>query len=161
MDTPYEAYSYLVRSGVVAKTGYLEMGRYLNELRTDNRWREAVGDGITSWSGFLRQPEIGLSQHEATKLMKIYNRLGTYDLSEISLPNLKKLVDLDEITEEVIDQARTLSDKDFKEALAENRNITERTYTYQVMKKCVETGNMTKVHDLSSELIKDTFNLDD
>lgn len=159
--TPYETYQDLVAYGNTAKFSYVEMGRYLNELRTDNKWREAVGDGITSWSGFLRQPEIGLSQHEATKLMKIYNRLGAYDLTEISLPNLKKLVELDDITEEVIEQARTLSDKDFKEVLAENRNITERTYTYQVMKKCNETGNMTKVHDLSSELIKSTFNLND
>lgn len=159
--TPYETYANLISVGDVARTNYIAMGEYLMELRANDKWKEAVGEGVTSWSAFLKQPEIGISVGEATKLMKIYNRLGDYDVSDISLANLKKLVDIENITEEIIDQARTLSDRDFKEALAENDNITERTYTYIVMKKCNETDSMRKVHDISSDLIKDTFNLDD
>ena len=159
--TPYETYQDLIAYGNTAKFSYVGMGKLLMELRVNNKWKEAIGDGITTWSAFLKQPEIGLSVGEADKLMKIYNRLSDYDVNEISLVNLKRLVDVEHLTEDIVDQARTLSDKDFKEVLAENENISERTYVYMVMKRCKETGNMTKVHDLSSEVIKDTFNLND
>lgn len=159
--TPHDTYETLVSCGTEAKANYIAMGKLLMELRVNNKWKEAIGDGITTWSAFLKQPEIGLSVGEADKLMKIYNRLADYDVNEISLVNLKRLVDVEHITEDIVDQARTLSDKDFKEVLAENENISERTYVYMVMKRCKETGNMTKVHDLSSEVIKDTFNLND
>ena len=63
--------------------------------------------------------------------------------------------------ESYLDQAKMLSDKDFREAMVENQNITDRTYTYSVMKRCKETGSMTKVHGLDSDDIKNKFNLND
>lgn len=142
------------------------MGRLLCDLKDGNKFKDAVG-GIDNWDDFLKQPEIGLSRLEGDRLMKIYIKLivekdvEVSALAGISLQNLKKLTEVDDVTDEIINQAQMLSDKDFKEVLAENKNIETRTYKYMVMRKCNETGNMTKVHGIESETIKQTFNLNE
>lgn len=152
----YNAYTKLVSTCRVAKNNYLAMGELLSELKTGDKFKDAVGDTET-WNQFLKQPEIGLSIGEADKLIKIYNRLVLDNsieitkLENISLKNLKKLSDQETITGELVDMAMTLSDQDFREVIAENSGIMERTYTYMIMKKCKETGSMTKVHGYSNE----------
>lgn len=160
----YNAYTKLVSTCKVAKNNYLAMGELLNELKTGDKFKEAVGDTET-WNQFLKQPEIGLSIGEADKLIKIYTKL-VFDnnveitkLENISLKNLKKLSDQETITGELVDMAMTLSDQDFREAITENKGIMDRTYTYMIMKKCKETGSMAKVHGINSDEIVEKFNL--
>lgn len=145
---------------------YLAMGLVLKNLKENSRWRESVGDGgIETWDDFLKQPEIGISRLEADRMMKAYSVLveekgySIEDLKNIPVASIKRLIEID-IDDNVIEQAKTLTTKDFKEAIAENNNIQERTYTYMVMRRCKETGNMTKVHGITSEEIKGTFNLE-
>lgn len=119
----------------------------------------------------MKQPEIGLTVGEANKLIDLYTtfvlELGYSEeqLSSISLKNLKVLLPLVkqgvQNLEELMDQARTLSDKDFKDALIEtSESLVEvpRTYKYVVMKVCNETKNMSKVHEITDE-IKQQLNL--
>lgn len=164
--TPSEIYQSLVSTNRIFKLNYIEIGRLLCDLKDGNKFKDAVGC-VETWDDFLKQPEIGLSRLESDRLMKIYKKLildkdvEVSALAGISLQNLKKLTEVEEVTDEIITQAQTLSDKDFKEVLAENKNIETRTYKYMVMRKCIETGNMTKVHGIESEIIKQTFNLNE
>jgi hypothetical protein len=166
MDAP-ELYESLVLEVQSETHNKINMGGLLYTLKENDEWRKAIGDGVDTWDDFLKQPEIGISRLEADRLMKVYKKFfvdNAYDkdsLSSISLKNLIRLSEIRDVTDEIIDQARTLTDKDFKEVLAENDDIKERTYTYMVMRKCKETGNMTKVHDITSDEIKDKFNINE
>ncbi len=147
-------------------TCYLQKGEVLTMLKEDDAWRRAVGEGIDTWDDFLKQPEISISRLEAERMMKawsIANSSGRslVDLEQIPVASIKKLTELENITDEILNQAITLSVKDFKEAIAENENIQTRTYIYMVMRKCKETGNMTKVHGIESDFIKETFNINE
>lgn len=148
------------------------MGKLLRELKDGDKYKEAVGAGIDTWNDYLAQPEIGLSIGEANRLVQIYGefvvRLGfdeeyvaTIPLKSIHylLPIVKSMDGEDDV-DGLLEDARNLSQKDFKERLFEIKHEDkERTYEYLVMEKCIETGNMTKVHDVNSDLIKETFNL--
>jgi len=168
---PHELYTSLTNTTLRIRGDSIAMGQILKELKDNDKYKESVGD-IDTWNQFLKQPEIGLSVSEADTLIEIYEefvqRLGfdKSDLNEISLKNLKKLLPFAKTRgsaeiESYLDQAKMLSDKDFREAMVENQNITDRTYTYSVMKRCKETGSMTKVHGLDSDDIKNKFNLND
>lgn len=171
MDLATRTYTALVADVIASNDRRIEIGAKLHYLKTDDNWRQAVGEGgIDNWDDFLKQPEIGLSRLEADRLIKIYQTFFTTDkfnhysqeqIMSIPFKNLVKLTELDEITDDVIEQAMFLTDRDFKEVLAENKNVTARTYTYMVMRKCKETGNMTKVHGITSEEVKDKFNINE
>lgn len=172
--SPYELYTSLVAKSKVMNYNYIELGRVLKGLKDGDKWLEATG-GIDTWQSFVKQPEVGLSVKEAETLITIYTVFVEdfgYDvdyLSGISIKNLKLLLKLshdvdlrssDPNIEELLEQAKMLSDRDFKEAIIEKDMALgemSRTYTYSIMQKCNETGTMRKVHGISSQLVKDTF----
>lgn len=170
----FNAYVKLVGTCQGIKSNYLEIGKLLSELKVNDKYKEAVGDTDT-WNMFLKQPEIGLSIREADQLIEIYDlyvgilHIDEDYLASISLKNLKRMIPVvreiiqtteDKVpTTELFEQARTLSDQDFREVLAENNGVTERTYTYSIMKRAKETGSMTKVHGITSDEIIEKFNL--
>ena len=84
------------------------------------------------------------------------------DFQGISYMNLLRLAMLPKVTDELIEQARTLSDRDFREVIVENNtpNYTP-TYSYMVMRKCKETGSLTKVHGITSDEVAQAFNLNE
>lgn len=168
---PHELYTSLVAKTEVMNYNFISLGKTLRDLKEGDRFKKAVGD-IDTWQHFVKQPEIGLTVGEANKLIDLYTTFVTElgyseeQLSSISLKNLKVLMPVAkqgvQNLDELLEQARTLSDKDFKDALIETKESLEevpRTYKYVVMKVCNETKNMSKVHDLSSELIKEKLNL--
>lgn len=168
---PHELYMSLTSATFRMRDDSIAMGQILKELKDDEKYKESVGD-IDTWNQFLKQPEIGLSVTEADNLIEIYEefviRLGftRTDLSDVPIKNLKKLLPFAKTrgsveVEPYLDQARLLSDRDFREAIAENQNITDRTYSYSIMKRCKETGSMTKVHGIESDDIKNKFELND
>jgi hypothetical protein len=166
----HQLYTSLVAKTEVMNYNFISIGGVLRELKEVDRFKEAVGDTDT-WQHFVKQPEIGLTVGEANKLIDLYTtfvlELGYSEeqLSSISLKNLKVLMPVAkqgvQNLEELLEQARTLSDKDFKDALIEtSESLVEvpRTYKYVVMKVCNETKNMSKVHDITDE-IKQQLNL--
>lgn len=163
------------------KMNFLEQGKLLYNLRKNSLYREAIGDGGSdSWHEYLSQPEIGMSPTQANKLLNIYElfilklQYSEEEIIKISVKTLNYLIKkgdefagLDRGTqEEIISQAQILSHKDFKEAYFDNKSEAseklgkdkdERTYEYVLMKKCHQTGNMTRVHDISSQDIESAF----
>ena len=162
--TPHELYISLITKTDLINFHFLSLGKILRDLKEEDNYKKAIGDTDT-WQHFVKQPEIGLTVGEANKLIDIYQTyiedLGYSEeqLSSISFKNLKILLPIIkegvQNHEELIDKARTLSDKDLKDALIETEeSLVEvpRTYKYVVMKICKETKNMSKVHELTEEI---------
>lgn len=174
LPTPFDLHGQLLESILFTKTGFVIIGKLLYKLKTDSVFLQAVGEGINTWEDYISQPEIGLARGEASRLIQIYEQfvlrlgLSEEEVSKIPVKNIHYLLPLVKgATEEnaddiraLIDDATHLSQKDFKERVYESKNeIDNRTYEYLIMKKCIETGNMTKVHDISSEQIKESLNI--
>lgn len=146
------------------------LAQKLYTLRRYELWRFAVG-GYDSWEDYLKQPEIGISRHKADKLVRIYEFFIVNDtftpedlkdvpwqaLDYISKKNFDKF---SPSYAELIEAAKHLTPKDFKERYFElSQPEVERTYSYVIMRKCDQTGNLEKVHEVESEQIKKAFNL--
>jgi len=155
------------------KKNFLKQGELLYWLRKNSSYREAIGDGgVDSWHDFLAQPEIGMSPTQANKLLNIYElfikklKYAEEEIIKIPIKTLNYLVKSKEDFEkldkgkqdEIVSQAQVLNYKDFKEAYFDQKNESNkgqiiRTYTYVLMQKCDQTGNLSKVHAVdSSEL---------
>ena len=174
--TPHELHKMLCSVVSISKKGFVAMGKILRELKDHDKFKKAIGSGIDTWEEYLRQPEIGLSTGEANRLISIYQefvlRLG-YDeetISKVPLKNVHYLLTLAKKmkTQEEVDpllaDATLLSQKDFKlriyDAKAEEMGIAAtKTLEYFIMAKTLETGTLERVMGISSDLIKDTFNL--
>ncbi|HRF70290.1 MAG TPA: hypothetical protein PKV66_02540 [Candidatus Pelethenecus sp.] len=168
--TPWEIYTIFTKSVYENKLNFLEQGKLLSMLRKNSLYRDTVGEGINSWHEFLAQPEIGMSPTQANKLLNIYElfikklNYAEEEIIKIPIKTLNYLVkrkeEFEELgkdkQEEIIEQAKVLSFKDFKEAYFDQKNEDNkkgevRTFTYVLMQKCDQTGNMTKVHAISSD----------
>lgn len=148
------------------------MGKLLYELKKGG-FKDAVGAGIDTWDDYIAQPEINLSKGEADRLVQIYEQfvcrfgLTEKQMSEIPIKNLHYLLPIvkrqrdshDEGTLELIESASVLSQKDFKLRVGEIKYDGNLTYEYMVMKRCNETGSLSKVHDISSKAIQDVFGI--
>ncbi len=174
MDSPRSLHEYLLKIIHVAKSSVVLMGKTLYYLKSEDKFKEAVGRGADTWADYLRQPEIGLSTQEANRCIQIYEllvlKLGYEErtISEIPaknlhylLPLVKKMNSKDEADELVAD-ATLLSQKDFRERVVEKK-IDElglrREYEYILIRKVVQTGTMEKLHDITSEILMQTFDL--
>lgn len=147
-----------------SKKSFIVIGRILSELKEDDNYKTAIGD--MTWVDYLTQPEIGLSKGEAERLIQIYEefikRLGFEEdfISQIPIKNIHYLLPIikkkdKEEVEPLIEDALHLSQKDFKDRVYEVKHEEDdRTYTYLIMKKCDQTSNMQRVHDISSEDIE-------
>jgi len=168
-EEAHEDYQKLVDCVALGKELDVYKGKQLWRLKANNLYKKAIGEGgIDTWNDFLKLPEIGLSTSEANRLMDIYEQFVVkleYSEKEIAqaktkalhylLPVAKRGEVSKETMDELLESAQHLTLSQFKEELydAKTEYKGERTYTYMVMCKCNETGNMQKVHGLSSELI--------
>lgn len=171
IESAVEKHQSLVKAIESAKYNFLLVGKLLYELQQGELFRSAIGDGCDNWDSYISQPEIGLSRGEAGRLSQIYEyfvvRYG-YDtdrVGRIPVKNLHYLLPIakkgsKEEIEALIDDAEHLPQNDFKEICYSKKNETEeRTYEFLIMKRCVETGTMSRIKGISSEAIKETFNL--
>lgn len=171
---PVTAHHLLVGYTNNAKKSFIYMGMTLYYLKKENNFKLSTG-GVDTWEEYLAQPELSLNSGEANCLMQIYEtfciKIGKTpdEISEVPIKNLhyllpkaKKEEDVEKI-EELIEDAKVLSQHDFKERLHESYSPQNDTLTYEyfVMKKCVETNKMNKVSNIDSGMIKEAFNLDD
>lgn len=176
MSTPYELHEDLIAIVKKTKTNFIEQGRCLYLLRKNSMYREAIGDGGSdSWHEYLSQPEIGMSPTQANKLLHIYElfikKLNYSEKEIIQIPVktlnylIKRQAEFERLgkdkQDEIIEQGKVLSFKDFKEAYFDQKSEESnevRTYEYIIMRKCHQTGNMTKVHEYGSDDIKIMMN---
>jgi hypothetical protein len=139
-----------------------EMGAILHRFKSDQLWEEEIGEGVGGFHDFVAMPEIGLTTREANVLIQDYEFIEELGLDAEALPtaNLRHMVKTNRgITGEMVEAAMHLSPKDFKERYYDiAKPEGERTYTYMVMRRCIETGNLEKVHGVESEEVLQAFN---
>ena len=173
IGSPREVHDELLQIVHFSKKSIVVLGKLLSGLKRDDMFKKAVGNGADTWEDYLKQPEIGLSTAEAAKMIQVYEefivRLG-YDEDTVSdipnknmtylLPLIKKISSQEE-ADELIADATLLSQKDFKLKLFEVKMGERATkhLEYFIMAKTMETNTLERVHDISSDLIKQTFNL--
>jgi hypothetical protein len=151
---------------------YLTQGEILNKLRNDELYR--LTNGGMDWEDYLRQPEVSLTTGQARQMIECYQLfcvnmgmsaedLGWYPLSALRfiLKKYKKgQIDDARKIKEILEASKSLSLRDLREHYHDEVIQMERTYEYVIMKRCKETNNLTKVHEVSSEDIKSKFNLE-
>lgn len=140
------------------------IGDLLLRLRQGEKYLKAVGSGVDSWSDYLSQPEIGMSVAEANNLINVYKLVCTYPIPEedylqIPLATLKEMVRQDTQSEELIETAKNLSTRDFKDRYFEATHDEEpsKDFVYMIMKRSLDTGNLKKVHGIESTDILNVF----
>lgn len=140
------------------------LGRTL--LAAKGYYKEMIGEGINTFPDFLAQPEVGLSATDAKHLILLVEWLDATGLrlEELNLATARFCASKGILDPELFEDMKTLSVKDFKERHYEVKKglelgEDERTYTYLVMKKCNETGNLSRVY-VEEELIKDLIPTD-
>lgn len=170
--SPYEYHKALLKLIQDSKRNFMVMGELLYHLREDDNFKEAVGEGIDTWIDYIKQPEIGLSKGEANRLVQIYENFvhrlefKPEDIAQIPIKNLHYLLpvvkemDNSKDVQNLLDEASSLSQSDFKERIYDIRHDEERTYTYIIMKKSDQTGALSRVYDISSDDIISKFNLE-
>lgn len=115
------------------------------------RYGEMVGDGINTWHDFLAQPEVGISVREANemiKLLELETAIGV-PLTQLNLATARFAASKGIYDYDLIEDMKVLSIKDFKDRHYDTvvkEDNAPRTYKYMVMKRCVETGNLTRVY---------------
>lgn len=146
-------------------------GRTLWELKADNTYKKSFGEGgDDSWAAFLKNPEIGLTVSEANRAMQLYEYfILKYEFSETDLahipvkslnymlPRLKSGEIGKENIGELVEAARNLTFADFRDTFYDVTDSGVRTYQFLIMKKCNETGNLSKVHNIASDRISAAF----
>ena len=151
-------YQELVASIESYREYHIAMGELLSIAKEQKIWQTDIGEGIDTWYDFLAQPEIGMGVHEANTLISVFKlsqSIGLADTIQIPPQTLKYMAKVGGDVED----AKVLTTKDFKDKYYEDKHKKdERTYTYLVMKRCTETGNMTKVHGVESEEVLTAFN---
>lgn len=139
------------------------LGGQLWVMKQFNTYR--IATGVNTWEEYLEQPEVNISKHRASKLVGLYIyfveqlKLSPEEITDVptyALDYIKKAELNDKLQIiSIFDDSKYLSKKDFKEKFHDDVVQTERTYSYLLMKKCNETGNMVKVHDVPlSELFE-------
>lgn len=145
------------------------LGKYLYRLKANNDYQKAVGEGINTWADFLKMPEISLDSREANRAMEIYEELcikrgySTEMVAEAGTKNLHYMLpmvkrgDLDDHDiKQLIEEGRDLPQASFRERLQDIKG-GDRHYEFVLMRRCVETNNLQKVHDITSEQIVKAF----
>lgn len=146
------------------------LGQQLFRLYANGDWQKAIGQEI-SWEEFLMMPEVNLDKREATRAMEIYEEFcvkrghSTEMLAEAGVKNLHRLLPMvkrgqleDGQIGELLKAGAALPQKSFKETLYDAKNPGgTRTYRFEIFRRCNETNNLQKVHDIESEKIVEAF----
>lgn len=169
VEAPDVIHQYLVQVIQRSKKSFVKVGQLLYDLKKSGAYKKAVGDGIDTWDDYISQPEINLSRAEADRLMQIYEQfvlirgIDRERLSEVPIKNLHYLLPLAKKgganIEELLDAAATLRQHDFKARVGELQYNGELTYEYMIMRRCIETGSLSKVREIPSDVIVDWMEL--
>lgn len=168
-DKAFDIHNGLLGYRATSKKEEWDLAAILYVLRRRELWRFAVG-GFDSWEDYLKQPEVGLTRHKADKLVRIYEYFiiqNKYTVAQLwdtpwyALDYISKKKPDPSLIQTLLEDAKHLTPKDFKENYFDATEVGDRTYSYVLMRKCDQTGNLEKVHELDSETIKTKLGLDD
>jgi len=96
----------------------------------------------------VKSPEIGFTPHEANTLIKMHDMFSLLEPEDLPSHHSMKLMVNKKVDMKLLESAKTLSVTDFKESIKDEEIGTqERTYTYEVIKRTNETGNIARVYD--------------
>lgn len=149
------------------------LGQQLYRLKGNNAFKDAIGEGVDTWEEFLKMPEINLETREANRAMEIYEEFvikrgySTEMLAEAGTKTLHYLLPMvkkDELTDKqiggLLKAGAALPQKSFREKLHEVKHPeTPLTYEFVLMRRCIETNNLQKVHEIDHEQIMQVFKL--
>lgn len=165
MNRSRELHEQLLHIIGLSKQSYIYTGKLLYELKRGDLYK--LAEGAEGWVEYLAQPEIGLSKGEATRLIQIYEKfvleLGFSEeyLSDIPIKSIQYLLPLVKKGElsnldEVLEDAKHLSQRDFRERIYDikTQDTGKRTYEHIIMERCKETGTLRKVHGIDPEEVK-------
>lgn len=142
------------------KEALVDYGKALKQAKEE--YKEMVGEGIDSWSDFLKQPEVGLTVREANSLIKLSDLIEALDvpIGQLNLSTVKFAANKGIVEPDLIEDMKVLTLQDFKEQHYDHSQQQEdapRTYKYMLMKRCVETGNLSKVLGVEEDKILEKF----
>jgi len=145
-------------------------GQMLWKLKANNAFKKAIGAGVDTWNDFLKLPEISLEVREANRSMELYETFvvkygyAVEDLAEAKtkslhylLPHAKAGVIQEERIRELVEDAKHLTQNQFKENLFDAKSGRNRTYQFVLMRKCEETGALQKVPTVTNDMIVEAF----
>lgn len=122
----------------------LEIGGHLKDIR-DNKLYEGFAD---TWVDFVKSPEIGFSVSEAETLIKMHDMFCLLGAQDLPSHNAMRLMVNKKVDMELLEDAKVLSLSDFKERIKDKETGNQdRTYRYEVVKRCNETGNIQRVYE--------------
>lgn len=179
----HELYQELVQVLKLSRLAGVKMGQMLFQLYADNAYQKAIGEGVDTWHDFLKLPEISIDTREANRAMAIYEELCIkrgYDTSDIAevpvkalhyiLPRIRNNDVRDSDIGGLLKDAKNLSQAAFREHLYEvcandgrdgavlrGAGGHNRTFEFVLMRRCIETNNLQKVHEVTSEQIVDAL----
>lgn len=168
-DNAHQVYKDLVTAIQTQRLFGVFLGKFLWQLKANDLYQQAVGQGVDNWNDFLKLPEISLEVRDANRAMELYSIFvidygyTADELAEAKTKSLHYLLPLarsGQIPEarirELVEDAKHLPQASFKERIfdAKTGDQGERTYQLMLMRKCNETGNMTKVHGVDEEQLR-------
>jgi len=126
----------------------LELGEEFARLKQDKGY-EGFADTFVD---MVKSPEIGFMTAEVNALMKMHKMFALLEPQDLPSHHAMKLMVNKGVDMELLGDANTLSVTDFKEKIKdEETGNQDRTYTYEVIKRCNETGNIKRVYDEEKE----------
>ena len=121
----------------------LELGAAFAHMK-ENKSYEGFAD---TFIDAVKSPELGFSVSEAETLIKMWDLFCLLDEDDLPSHHAMKLMVNKKVDMELLESANTLSLTDFKELLKDKELGTQdRTYKYEIVKRCVETNNISRVY---------------
>lgn len=138
---------------------YFDLGQVLQEIKNEESYKTEIGAGIDTWHQFLSQPEVGMTVNEANYFIKVFELASNTDFDVRTIPPKSlKLIITKGAPDELFEDAATLSAADFKERHYDvETGKEERTYEYLVMRRCNETGGLSKMNGIESQEVQEVF----
>lgn len=122
----------------------LELGEHFQRVKDLELFRGYADN----FMDLVKSPEIGFSVDEANTLIRMYNMFCMLEPEDLPGHHHMKMMIKKDVSMDLLESAKTLSVKDFKELIKDEETGTQdRTYTYEVVKRCNETNSITKVYD--------------
>lgn len=126
----------------------LELGDSFKHAK-ENKEYEGFAD---TFIDMVKSPEIGFTPSEVESLIKMYDMFCLLEVDDLPSHHSMKLMVNKKVDMNLLEEAKTLSVTDFKERIKDGEIGTqERTYTYEVIKRCNETGNILRVYNEEKE----------
>ena len=136
----------------------LELGQEFKRVKETKSYEGFADNFIDT----VKSPEIGFTTSEANTLMKMYDMFMLLEPEDLPSHNNMKLMVNKAVDMELLADAQTLTTTDFKEKIKDDESGTqERTYTYEIIKRCNETGNIKRVYDEEEEDAKKALGIKD